>query len=197
MKLTALALTWLLSSTAGVAAAPTKGKTAGSPGAPITIELFSDFQCPSCKTFHEQTLRPLIRDYVATNKVYLIYRDFPLPMHPYSRQAAEFASAAARLGKYEEVADALFANQAAWGANGKVFETVASVLTPAEAAKVRAIAKEPSIAAEIQRDVDLGRAVGVNQTPTMIVKHRSIPYPISGAVNYDLLRTFLDGRLAK
>jgi protein-disulfide isomerase len=118
-------------------------------------------------------------------------------MHPYSRQAAEFACAAARLDKYEEVADVLFQNQAVWAANGKVFETIASVLTPAQASKVRALAKEPSIAAEIQSDVDMGRAAGVNQTPTMIVKHRSIPYPISGAVNYDLLRTFLNGRLAK
>jgi protein-disulfide isomerase len=197
MKRTVLALAYLLCCTAGGVEAPAKGKAIGSPNAPITIEVFSDFQCPSCKTLHEQALRPLLRDYVVPGKVYLIHREFPLPNHAYSRLAASYASAAARIGKYQEVADVLFLNQVVWSANGKVDETVSSVLTPAEASKVRALAKDPSIAAEIQRDVELGKAMGLNQTPTMIVKHRSIPYPISGNVNYDLLRSFLDGRLAK
>lgn len=197
MKRTVLALAGLLLCTAGKAEAPAKGKAFGSPNAPITIEVFSDFECPACKTLHEQTLRPLLRDYVVRGKVYLIFREFPLPMHTYSRLAASYADAAARIGKYQEVSDVLFLNQVVWSANGKVDETVSSVLTPAEAIKVRALAKEPSIAAEIQRDVEMGKAMGLNQTPTMIVRHRSIPYPISGAVNYDLLRSFLDSRLAK
>jgi protein-disulfide isomerase len=197
MKRTVLALACLLYSAAVGAEAPAKGKAFGFPNAPITIEVFSDFQCPSCKTLHEQALRPLLADYVVPGKVYLIHREFPLPMHPYSRLAASYASAAARIGKYQEVADVLFLNQVVWAANGKVDETVSSVLTPAEANKVRALAKDPGIEAEIQHDIELGKATGLNQTPTMIVRYRSIPYPISGAVNYDLLRSFLDGRLAK
>ena len=35
---------------------------------PITIEIFSDYQCPICGRFYEETLRPLIQDYVATGK---------------------------------------------------------------------------------------------------------------------------------
>ncbi|MGC9973038.1 MAG: thioredoxin domain-containing protein [Bryobacteraceae bacterium] len=197
MKRTVLALACLLYSAAGGTEAPAKGKAVGSPNAPITIEVFNDFQCPSCKILHEQVLRLLIRDYVVPGKVYLIHHEFPLPSHPYARLAASYAEAAARIGKYQEVADVLFLNQVVWAANGKVDQTVASVLTPAEASKIRAMAKDPGIEAEIQHDVDLGRAKGINQTPTMIVIHRSIPYPISGAVNYDLLRGFLDGRLGK
>jgi protein-disulfide isomerase len=180
-----------------LAAVPSKGMAVGSPNAPITIEVFSDFECPHCKILHEQVLRPLIRDYVVPGKVYLIHREFPLPGHKYSQLAASYACAAARIGKYQEVSDVLFLDQVVWMANGKVDQTVASVLTPAELSRVRELAKEPTVAAEIQRDVDQARALGINQTPTMIVKHRSIPYPISGSVNYDLLRSFLDDRLKK
>jgi len=196
MKRTVLALACLLFSSATGAEAP-KGRAFGSPNAPITIEVFSDFQCPSCKTLHELALRPLLRDYVVTGKVYLIYREFPLPQHPYGRLAASYACAAARIGKYQEVADVLFLDQVVWSASGNVDKTVASVLSPADAIKVRTLAKESGIDAEIQHDVELGKAMGLTQTPTMMVRHRSVPYPISGAVNYDLLRSFLDSRLAK
>src|SRR5882672_3661902 len=78
-------------------------KALGAPGAPITLEVFSDFQCPSCKALHEETLRPLVTDYVNNGKVYLIHRDFPLAMHAYSRTAALYANASFRLNRYEAV----------------------------------------------------------------------------------------------
>ncbi len=172
-------------------------KAFGSPGAPITIEVFSDFQCPHCKTLDEQTLPPLMKDYVATGKVYLIHREFPLPGHPYSRLAAAYATAAARVGKYEEVADRLFLHQNEWSLSGKVDETACRGLTAAEARTVRSLVNDKTIAAEIERDVDLGRKIGLQQTPTMLIRHGSSSYPWPGAVNYELLRSYLDGLLAK
>jgi protein-disulfide isomerase len=56
-------------------------KTMGDPNAPITLEVFSDFQCPACKTLYEGTLQPLMKDFVVKGKVYLVHRDFPLAMH--------------------------------------------------------------------------------------------------------------------
>ncbi len=172
-------------------------KAVGSPSAPITIEVFSDFECPACKTLHDQTLGPLLRDYVAQGKVYLVHHEFPLPQHTYSRLAAAYATAAARLGKYDEVGDRLFLHQSEWAASGKVDETACRALTPAEAAKVRAWVKDPAINAEIDRDVELGRKIPVQQTPTMLVKKGGTVYPLAGAVNYDLLRSFLDSQLGR
>ncbi len=100
---------------------------------------------------------PMVRDYVSAGKVYLIYRYFPLPGHAYAREAASYACAAERIGKYEQVSNALFGNQAAWSADGKVDETACRVLTAAEAKKVRALIKDPGVAAEIQQDVELGQ----------------------------------------
>jgi protein-disulfide isomerase len=196
MKLLALALAALLPCLAATPDAG-KGKAFGNPAAPILIELFSDFQCPACKTLHEQTLPLLMRDFVVAGKVYLVHREFPLNGHAHSREAAEYATAAARLGKYEQVAGALFKNQLAWSADGKVWETVAGALAPADQKKLQALAKDPAVLAEVQHEVDLALATKINQTPTMIITHRLKRYPWSGYPNYDLFRRFLDDLLTK
>jgi protein-disulfide isomerase len=177
-----------------VAAPPIdKGKAFGNPSAPITIELFSDFQCPSCRSLHMGLLPALMRDYVVPGKAYLVYREFPLPGHSHSREAAAYACAAARVGKYEQVADLLFQNQPSWSNDGKVFETVAAALTPTEQKKVQALAKDPAVLSEVDQEVQEGQAERVNSTPTMLILHGAKKYPIAGGLNYNLLRSFLDG----
>ncbi len=197
MKIVVLVLALLLEAVAAPTAGFSVGKASGFPNAPIMIEVFSDFQCPACKVLHDEALRPLMKDYVGNGKVYLIQRNFPLPMHAYSRQAALYATAAERIGKYQQVADALFANQAAWSASGKVDETACSVLTPAEAKQVRALVSTPATVASIEQDIALGKKVRLDQTPTLIVTYRLKQYPLAGAVNYSLLSRFLDDLLAK
>lgn len=185
----------LLAATAASAQTPGAGKTEGVPGASMMIEVYSDFQCPMCKTLHEQVLPSLKRDYVAKGKVYLVHREFPLSQHAYSRLAALYVTAAARIGKYTPVADALFGKQASWSVDGKVDQTACSVLSPAEATKVRALVKDQSIAAEVQSDVQAGQKAAINQTPTMVVTFRMRQYPLT-TTNYDLVRRFLDDLLA-
>ena len=197
MKLVALALFAALP----FLAAPLdsdKGKTMGNPNAPVTIEIYSDFECPACRTFHLDTLPQLVKNYVVPGKVCIISREFPLniPDHKYSREAANYATAAARVGQYESVADVLFKTQASWAASAKVWETVASVLTAADQKKVQALAKDPGVTGEVQADVARGQAAGINQTPTAIVKRGSKIYPLSGyALKYDLLQTLLNDLL--
>ncbi len=172
-------------------------KSVGVFTAPISIEVFSDFQCPNCKVLYEQTLRPLKDDYIDKGKVYLVHRDFPLPMHAHAREAACYACAAGRVGKYEPACDVLFRRQDQWAADGKVADAVCSVLSPSEAKQVRALANDPQIAASIDHDIQLGHEDGVQRTPTMMITYKNQRYPVVGAVNYDLLRRFLDQLLAK
>ena len=174
---------------------PAPGKAFGVPGAAIMIELYSDFQCPACKALHDQVLPSLMKEYVAKGKVYLVHREFPLSMHAYAQPASLYATAAARIGKYTPVADALFGKQASWSVDGKVDQTACSVLTPLEATKVRALVKDPTVAAEIRRDVQAGEKAALKQTPTMIVTFRMRQYPLT-TTNYDLVRRFLDDLLA-
>ncbi|MFY9724378.1 MAG: thioredoxin domain-containing protein [Bryobacteraceae bacterium] len=167
-------------------------KTAGNPAAPVTVQVFSDFECPACKAFHERTLPQLRRDFVATGKVFLVYREFPLPQHAYSRLAASYAVAAARFSSYRPVADVLFRDQYAWSVTGKVWDTVASVLTPAQQKKVKAAADGPSVLAEILRDLNDGHAVPVTSTPTLVVSRGARSYPVSGTLNYAILKSLIN-----
>ena len=197
MKSCAIALVALLPCLAASLGDVNKAKMIGNPNAPVRIELFSDFQCPGCKSFHESLLPVIVRDYVIPGKVYILNHEFPLTMHAYSREAANLATAAATIGKYQQVADALFLNQLSWGTTGKVWDTVAAVLSPADQKKVQALAKDPAILAQVQADLDAGKLQGVPQTPTIVVirgaKRYSFPGPDMG--NYPLLKSLIDGLL--
>ncbi len=194
MKLIAAALVALIPCLATSLGDVEKSRSIGNPAAPVRIDVYSDFQCPACKGFHETLLPILIRDYVIPGKVYLVFREFPLNMHPYSREAAGYAVAATQVGKYQQVADALFHVQGLWGTNGKVWDTVAGVLTPVEQKKVQALAKDPSVLAQIQADVDMGNSLKINQTPTIYVSKGQTRYPYAGPDmnNYPFLRALID-----
>jgi protein-disulfide isomerase len=171
-------------------------KAFGSKSAPITMEVFSDFQCPACKVFYVSSVRPLLDEYVSTGKVYLIHRDFPLPMHQHSREAAQYAIAAARLGKLEKVEAVLFDKQESWTLDGKIDATVATVLSPAEMKQVRQMVQSGKMDAYIESDVALGNAKGVRQTPSIYVTHAGTTYQLPpGGVSYSLLKRFLDDLL--
>jgi protein-disulfide isomerase len=172
-------------------------KAFGSKNAPIVMEVFSDFQCPACKTLYTSTNRLIVDNYVNTGKIFLIHRDFPLPMHAYSRLAARYARAAAQIGKVEPVEQTLFQTQEKWELSGDVDGTVASVLPPAEMAKVRALVKGGTLEAAIDKDYSLGQTYHVNQTPTTILHAKGQTYPVVGVVSYDILRNFLDQLLSQ
>jgi protein-disulfide isomerase len=171
-------------------------KAFGSKNAPVIMEVFSDFQCPACKTLYITTNRPIMDNYVNTGKVYLVHRDFPLAMHAYSRVAARYARAAAQVGKNESVEQALFQNQEKWEQNGDVDGTVAAVLTPAEMVKVRALVKSGTLDASIDKDFALGQMYRVNQTPTTVFHSAGQTYPYAGIMSYDILKQFLDQLLS-
>jgi protein-disulfide isomerase len=193
MKRTALAA--ILLPCLALAASFDPGKTLGGTNAPIVLEVFSSFDCPHCKVMHDELLPQIVRDFVVGGKVCLVEREFPLigQGHLHAREAANYATAAARIGKYAAVADALWKNQATWATNGQVWETVATVLTAAEQKKVQALAKDPGVAAEVSRDVDEGTKDGIDRTPTMFItaKGKRIMLP-GGAPSYDLLNSVLD-----
>src|SRR3984893_10012396 len=169
----------------------------GSKNAPIVMEVFSDFQCPACKTLFMTTNRQVMDNYVSTGKVFLIHRDFPLPMHAHSQVAAQYSRAAAQVGKFDAVEEALFQNQEKWEQNGDVDGTVAAVLSPAEIAKVRALVKGGTFTAAIDKDYALGQTYRVNQTPTTIFHCKGQTYPFSGGMTYDILKTFLEQLLSQ
>jgi protein-disulfide isomerase len=167
----------------------------GKNTAPITMEVYSDYQCSHCKQFHDEILPSVIREYVNTGKVYLIHRDFPLPMHKYAKDAALYAIAASRFNKYEQVGDALFARQDYWSNNGKVDEVVASVLTPDEMKKARVLIKDPQVNQELEHSVQLAHTAKVDSTPSVFLTHRLKVVKVPPGVSYPILKRVLDDYL--
>jgi protein-disulfide isomerase len=198
MKLRA-AILMVLAASVSAGADYVKGNSFGSPSAPIMIEVFSDFQCPGCKLLHDTVLPKLMSEYVIKGKAYLIYRYFPLDMHPYGRKSAELVAAAAQLGKYEQAADAAFAKQREWSANGKIEEVVDSVLTTAEQEKLKTLTQSPAVQQAIAHDLTEGKALPVAGTPTLLVTYRLKRYTLGGneVLKYDWIKAMLDDLLTK
>jgi protein-disulfide isomerase len=174
-----------------------KGNTYGDPKAPLLLEVFSDFQCPGCKGFHDDQFQRLMKDYVVPGKMYVIYRYFPLQMHPHAQSCAEYACAAARVQKYAKVAEALFADQVSIANTGKVEEVVAKVLSPTEMKMVKSLLKSPDVQKEIQVDIEEGKTVPVMSTPTLWVTAKGKSQAVTWPMEYSLLKTYLDGLLKK
>lgn len=202
------------------AAAAAPVKSYGSSSAPITMEVFSDYECPSCRNLFEQTLRPLVNDYVASGKVYLIHRDFPLPMHRYGYEAARWANAAARAGDFSSVEAALYDNQAAWSADGDIAKYVSAAvpttdfrriegfmqgcgLEPAAGVKPAALTVAPAgrgctLDPYIEADRAMGMRIPVQATPTYVITYKGqrLP-PASGVVSWPILKQFFDSLLSQ
>jgi protein-disulfide isomerase len=162
--------------------------------APIRIDVFSDFQCPSCAVLFTDTMRPILRDYAAANKVCVVYHEFPLPGHHYAREAARWSIAAQRLGKRQWLAvlEVLYTQQALWSQSGKVESAVASALSSEDYMAAKKQLLSPEIDQTIDRDVALGNQLKIESTPTMFVYAIGREQKVVGGLPYTALREFFD-----
>jgi protein-disulfide isomerase len=136
---------------------------AGAPGAPLTLVVFSDFQCPYCRQL-EPTLAALQARF--GDQLRLVWKDFPLPIHPESRAAAAAARCAGEQGAFWRYRDELFRNQ------GDLSEPRLRMFAEALGLDERAFAaclRSNRFDAIIEAKLDEGRALGVTSTPTMFI----------------------------
>jgi protein-disulfide isomerase len=173
-------------------------KESGSLTAPISCEVYTDYQCPHCARFYTETVPQLMSQYVKTGKVRYIHRDFPLPQHPYARLAAQYANAAGELGYYDAVVAELFRTQGVWSGDGDPGLQVESVLPPAVMEKVRSLVKnDPAPEASIDADMEMVRADQVTQTPTLVFVWNGRRQVMPGSISFPLLKSFLDDLLER
>jgi len=162
---------------------PEKG---GGAKAPVTIVMFSDYECPFCKR-GEDVIDQVMKTY--GDKVRLVFRDYPLPMHAQARPAAEAAACAHEQGKYWEYHNKLFSNQS------KLSDTdlkgYAKELGLDEAKFAKCLSDKPHTAA-IDKDVADGSKVGVNGTPAFFINGRML----SGAQPFEKFKEIIDDELA-
>jgi protein-disulfide isomerase len=130
---------------------------------------FLDFECPSCGSIH-----PVVEEFQAEfgDRITFVHRHYPLSAHPNSGQAALAAEAAAQQGKYQQMANKLFETQPQWAGNQQsqapLFRTYAEQLG-LDLAKFDAAVTDPGTEERILADIEDGKALGVNGTPTFFL----------------------------
>ena len=143
----------------------------GDEGAELTIIEYGDFQCPGCKTYSDH-MSSLMTKY--DGHIRLVYRHFPITQfHPNARAAAAASEAAGLQGKFWEMHDLLFANQAEWSnaqANerGELFQVYARQIA-LDADKFTEDLAGANVSQKINFDVALARLNSVTGTPSFFI----------------------------
>jgi protein-disulfide isomerase len=193
---------WLMLALLIVGQAPEKGAPVnvagdilmGGPDSPVKIELFTDFQCPHCRTFYLDTVTRLISEYAAGKKICFIFHDFPLNSYPVSRVAARYAQAAKSLGhdQWLKVIEYIYTCQTEWSYDGKLDPIFSRILSPGEMEKLREALKNPAIEQTIDSSVALGNSKNVNSTPTFFVTMGGKEQRVVSGLTFPLLKAFID-----
>ena len=167
----------------------------GSPNAAVTIEEFADFQCPTCSVKH-----PMVKELVSTygSRIKFIFRNFPLaiPAHDKAYDAAVAAEAAGLQGRFWDMQNLLFTNQQAWSANPdyrKVWEGYAGQIG-LDVEKFKSDMAGLNAKSRVDADMQRGRALSVNSTPSIFVNGMLIPFE---QMTIEGMRAIIDGELQK
>ncbi len=159
----------------------------GPADAPVTMIEFADYQCPFC-TRAQETVKKVREVY--GDKVRLVVKQLPLPMHQQARQAAEAALCAQAQGKFWEMHDWLFAHHDQLAVD-KLKAGAAGLGLDAE--KFDTCMDSHQEAARIDADLAQAAAVGANATPTFFVNGRLV----RGAQPFDAVAAIINDELAR
>jgi protein-disulfide isomerase len=179
-----------------VSANADKARIRGAETAPVWLVEISDFQCPFCKQWHDESFAKIDQEYVKTGKVRMAYLNFPLSrIHPNAQAAAEAAMCAGVQGKFWELHGSLFQTQPKW-AELKQPMAVFDSLARAAGVDVKGwnnCMTTHATAKLIEADRDRSGKAGVESTPTFFVGDRAL----AGAYPVDTFRVAIDQAIAK
>jgi protein-disulfide isomerase len=166
--------------------APT-GPAKGPANAPVTIVEFSDFQCPFCSRI-VPTLEQVKAKY--GDKVRIVFRQFPLGMHPQAQKAAEASLCANEQGKFWEFHDFMFQNQQQLAVESLKAKAKELGLN---ADSFNSCLDSGKFASKITEDQEAGSAAGVSGTPALFINGRFI----NGAVPLEQITEVIDDELRR
>lgn len=164
----------------------------GSKSAKVKLIEFGDFQCPACSAVYP-LLKKIKTDY--KGKILFVFRNFPLSQHKNAKIAAEAAEAAGEQGKYWEMHDKLYENQAQWSENTNpldIFLVYAKEIE-IDTNKFKETIQNNKFAIKIQNDINDGNNLSVNATPTLFINSQKL----EGIPSYNQLKNIIDSELNK
>jgi protein-disulfide isomerase len=169
----------------------------GDPKAPVVVEEFSDFQCPFCKRFHDETEDQIIDQYVRTGKVYFVFRHFPIvdrdSPNQESHNAAQAAVCAGRQNKFWSFADMLFANQTGENIGNFTPRRLEAMAQQAglDLVAFRACYGSSDARAAVAADALLGSQKGISSTPSFLINGT----PFLGAQSFEAFQKAIEAQL--
>ena len=163
------------------------GPAKGPADAPVTIVEFSDFECPYCARV-VPTLEQVKEKY--GDQVRIVFRQFPLDMHPNAAKAAEAALCANEQGKFWEMHDAMFADQKKLAVAD--LKATAGTLGM-DAAAFGSCLDSGKHGPKVKEDMKAGVLAGVSGTPALFVNGRFL----NGAVPFEAIAEVVDDELAR
>jgi protein-disulfide isomerase len=168
-------------------------KVMGNDNAPLTMTEYSDFQCPLCKQFFDQSLPTLKQKYIDTGKLKLVYKQFPLNIHPQAPDAALASECALEQNKFWEMHDSLFKNQSLWAGQAAshldTFKKLASDLGMDQNKFADCLDKR-KYDGNVNKDYQEGISKNVTGTPTFYLNDQVI-------IGAQPTQTFIDAIEAK
>lgn len=173
-------------------------RSKGPEDAAVTIIEISDFQCPYCREFAQNTYPRIDSAYVQQGKARVVYINLPLGMHREAYGAAEAALCAAGQGRFWPMHDRLFAAQREWSGAEDAAERFAGYARELELDMdaFRDCTENDRVASLILNDAMQASGAGVNGTPTFFLNSRSGQRALSGAVPYEQFAATIDTLLA-
>jgi formate-nitrite transporter family protein len=145
----------------------------GPANAPVTLEIYGDFQCPSCAVV-SKGIDELEEQHAGQMRV--IFHQFPLSMHKHAMQAALAAEAAGIQGKFWQMHDILYENQPAWGEATTVnflFDSYAEKIG-LDVARYRADRQALDLRMRVREAVAAGDSRGIKSTPTVFINGKQL-----------------------
>lgn len=155
---------------AGVALAD-RSRILGDSAAPVWVVIVSDFQCPYCKVWHDETFPALKREFVDQGRIRLAYLNLPLPQHEHARVTAELALCAGEQGRFWEYHDALFDTQAEWSPLPEGTRYFAGLAAKAgvDSARLRTCIETGAVRGLVEADYQRSVEAKVGSTPSFFV----------------------------
>ena len=154
------------------------GYSLGRADAPLTLVEFTDLQCPYCNRFTTQVFSQLKSAYIDTGKVRFVTRDFPLDFHGFALPAARASRCAGEQGKFWEMRSALLQG---FNKLSAAFVTSTAEGLKLDVAAFNACTASTKFDAAIKQDMEDGRSVNVEGTPTFVLG-RTSPQGLDGVL---------------
>jgi len=149
----------------------------GEADAPVTMVEFTDYQCPYCKRFHDNTFPKLKEKYIDTGKLRYVTMDLPLRFHQQARPAAVAARCAGEQDKFWQMRETLFSNSRAL--KNEALVSYASDLS-LDTAAFQVCLDDKRHERGINQNIQVARGAGFTGTPSFVIG-KNINGQVSGA----------------